>query len=147
MDVNSDLHVFLNLSRLRDLPHRKHKFYSSLAMICGNADLWNMLDYMKEKCFLSTSFFSPAVMGGLCEPRIQKVLINIYLFRSVKQFSLTNLFTITLFVLKNELQNRGFPSIGRIFFFFFFFLANDLAFILEEDFNLWRVQDRTMWVT
>lgn len=57
MDVNSDLYVFLNLSRLRHLLHRKDQFYFSLTMICGHPDLWNMLDYMKRKCFLRTRFF------------------------------------------------------------------------------------------
>lgn len=48
-------------------------------------------------------------MGGLCEPRMKKGLINIHLFRSVKQFSLTNLFTITLFILKMNYRT-GFSS-------------------------------------
>lgn len=108
MDVNSDLHVFLNLSRLRDLPHRKY------VLLIFGYDLWQCRSVKyaglhKGKMFSKHHFFPPAVMGGLCEPRMKKRLINIHLFKCVKQFSLTNLFTITLFVLKMN-YGTGFSS-------------------------------------
>lgn len=71
---------------------------------CGSVKCAGLHEW---KMFSKHQVFFPAVMGGLCEPRMKKGLINIHLLISVKYFSLTNVFTTTLFVRKIN-QRTGF---------------------------------------
>ena len=74
------------------------------------------------------------VLGLLKKESMLTCLCIIDLFRSVKLFSLINLFSITLFARKIELQNRV-PPLPSPICSIFFFLANALTFILEGHSN------------